>query len=97
MKKLLLVLITSIALISCGRDEKSVRLSNGAIIQARNSTDIHYGIGSKVCVRKSNFSNWEICNDGELQDTTYVHTYKQEGVNKTSVVTHKTGLVSSHL
>lgn len=97
MKKLLLVLITSLALMSCGRDEKSVRLSNGALIQARNTTDIHYGIGSKVCVRRSSSSLWEICNDGEIKDTIYAHTYKQDGVNRTFVVTHKTGLVSSHL
>lgn len=97
MKKLLLVLITSIALMSCGRNEKSVRFPNGAIIVARCTNDIDYGQGAKVCVRKTIYSGWEICTDGEMQDTTYIISYKREGVDRSSIITHKIGIISSHL
>lgn len=97
MKKLLLVLITSLALISCGRENKSVRFPNGAIVQAQNTTEIDYSVHSKVCVRKSSISGWQICNDGEMQDTVYVIKYKRDGIEHANLVTHKVGVVSSHL
>lgn len=97
MKKLLVILITAITLMSCGREKKAVTLPNGAVIEATNTSNIRYLLNAKVCVRKSSLSNWEICNDGEMQDTTYIFTYKYDGVNKTGMVTHKTGVISSHL
>lgn len=97
MKKLLLIIITSAALMSCGRERKSVRLPNGALITVTNTSDINYGVGSRVCTRKTSFSSWEICTDGEMQDTTYIHSYKQDGATKTAIIIHKTGVISGHL
>lgn len=97
MKKLLLVLITSIALMSCGRTHKAIRLPNGAIVKAQNTTDIDYGVGARVCVRKTIYSGWEICTDGEMKDTTIAISYKRDGIDRVSVITHKVGTVSGYL
>jgi hypothetical protein len=97
MKKLLLFVATATMLFACGRDYKSVRLPNGAIIKALNTSDIDYGVGSRVCVYKTTRSDWNICQDGEMRDTIYMIPRKTEQGMTSFHVQHKVGLVSSHL
>lgn len=97
MKTLLLSLIIGITLASCGPETKTVVLANGALVQARNITDIHYRYGSSVCLRRSSLSNWEICSDGEMRDTVYSVMYTpREGSPRTNIVTHKIGKIVSN-
>lgn len=98
MRKLLFFLVTAIMLSSCGKDYKSVRLPNGALVKALNTSDIYYGAGAKVCVQKAKTAGyWLICTDGEMHDTTYTLSRKVEGVNKSIQIIHKVGTVSNHL
>ena len=97
MKKLLLSVAVATMLFACGRDYKSVRLPNGAIVKALNTSDIEYGVGSRVCVCKTTRSDWTICQDGEMQDTIYMVPRKTEKGMTSFHVQHKIGLVSSHL
>lgn len=97
MKKLLLLVATATALFSCNSNTHTIILSNGAKVEATNtSRTIEYGRGSTVCIVKTNTSRWIICSDGEMKDTTYVRSYNEDGKHKVYTVTHKIGKISSY-
>lgn len=96
MKALLFALVTSTMLYSCGPDHKIVRLPNGALVDVVNKTDIHYTIGSSVCITRSSLADWEICNDGEMIDTIYARSYTTaNGISRKNIITHKLGKIST--
>ncbi len=85
MKKLLLSVAIATTLFSCSQRDRAVKLANGAIVRAEVTNDIPYHIGAKVCIRRFPGRPWQICNDGEMLDTTI------------SSITHKVGYVSAYL
>jgi hypothetical protein len=85
MKKLLLSVAIATTLFSCSPRDRAVKLPNGAIVRAEVTNDVPYSVGTKVCVRRFPGRPWQICNDGEMNDTTI------------SSVTHKVGYVSAYL
>jgi hypothetical protein len=94
MKQLLLSVAIATTLFSCSDREKLVRLPNGSIVKAFNQADIDYSERTKVCIRRSTGApRWTICEDGEMGDTTYVVSYKEEGKDKGFVVSHKVGQI----
>jgi hypothetical protein len=97
MKKLLFIAAIAATLFSCNTDTHTIILANGAKVEARNtSRTIEYGRGSTVCIVKTNTSRWNICTDGEMHDTTYVGSYKEEGKTRVYTVTHKIGKIASY-
>ena len=97
MKKLVLLVASATMLFACGRDYEQVKLPNGAFVKALNNTDMHFAIGQRICINKTSASEWVICQDGEMQDTTTFHTFNGEKGKSTFMSTHRTGLISSHL
>jgi hypothetical protein len=93
MKKILFIAAIAATLTSCGSREKEIVLANGTIVKALNHADINYRPGSTVCIKRTETSSWIICQDGELNDTSYVHTYKKDGQSNAYVVTHKIGKI----
>jgi len=67
MKRLVLLVAIVTTLMSCDTHEK-VKLSNGAFIDAINSTMINYKEFDEICVQRSK-GTWYICKDGEMNDT----------------------------
>jgi hypothetical protein len=97
MKTLLFALVTSTLLYSCGPETKTVRLSNGALVNVINNTGINYTMGSSVCVMKSTTSGWHICNDGEMIDTAYTKPMRtKDGALVNNIITHKIGKISTY-
>ena len=97
MKKLLFIAAIAATLFSCNTDTHTIILANGAKVEARNtSRTIEYGRGATVCIVKTNTSRWNICTDGEMVDTSYVRSYKEDGKLKVYTVTHKIGKISSY-
>lgn len=97
MKKLLFIAAIAATLFSCTTDTHTIVLPNGAKVEARNtSRSIEYGRGATVCIVKTNTSRWIICTDGEMQDTSYVRSYNEDGKTKVYTVTHKIGKISSY-
>ncbi len=85
MKKLVVLAAIAATLFSCSQRDRAVKLDNGAIVRAEVTNGIAYNIGAKVCVRRFPGRPWQICNDGEMLDTTI------------SSITHKVGYVASYL
>ena len=85
MKKLLLAVAIATTLFSCSPRDRAVKLPNGSIVRAEVTNDVPYSVGAKVCIRRFPGRPWQICNDGEMLDTTI------------SSITHKVGYVSSYL
>lgn len=97
MKALLFTLVISTMLYSCGPDTKTVRLTNGALVNVINNTGINYTMGSTVCVVKSTISGWHICNDGEIADTVYAKPMRtRDGALVNNTITHKVGKISTY-
>lgn len=97
MKKLLFIAAIAATLFSCNSNTHTIILPNGAKVEATNtSRSIEYGRGSTVCIVKTNTSRWIICSDGEMLDTSYVRSYKEDGHLKVYTVTHKIGKISSY-
>lgn len=95
MKKLLFIAAIAVTLFSCTSNTHTVILPNGARVEATNtSRTIEYGNGATVCIVKTNTSRWIICSDGEMLDTSYVRSYKEDGHLKVYTVTHKIGKIS---
>jgi hypothetical protein len=96
MKKLLFIAAIAATMFSCNTDMHTIILPNGAKVEARDvSRTIEYGRGSTVCIVKTNTSRWMICTDGEMNDTSYVRSYKEEGKTRVYTVTHKIGKISA--
>jgi hypothetical protein len=94
MKRFVLMMAIAITLFSCSDREKLVRLPNGSIVKAFNQADIDYAERTKVCIRRSTGGpRWTICEDGEMGDTTYVVSYKEEGKDRGFIVSHKVGQI----
>ena len=91
--KTIVTIIVGCLLASCGTQHKTVILNNGALIEASVSTDIRYTYGQAVCVRHTRSNGWELSNDGEFKDTTYVINLKWTGEPKTAVITYKIGKI----
>lgn len=98
MKQVIVLLaLCATVLTSCTDRHKTVKLANGALVEAFNPTDIDYSRGNQVCMTHSLSSygetKWTICSDGEFQDTSYVVNYKRDGIDRTSIIIHKTGYI----
>jgi hypothetical protein len=85
MKKLVLSVAIATTLFSCSPRDRAIKLPNGSIVRAEVTNDVPYSVGTKVCIRRFANHEWQICNDGEMKDTTI------------SSVTHKVGYVSAYL
>lgn len=85
MKKLVFLVACATTLFSCSIRDRAVKLENGSIIRAKVPNDIPYHIGAKICVKKSPKSDWYVCVDGEMMDTTI------------SNIKYRTGYVSAYL
>jgi len=97
MKKLLFIAAIAATLFSCTSNTHTIVLPNGAKVEATNtSRSIEYGRGATVCIVKTNTSRWIICTDGEMIDTSFVRSYKEDGHLKVYTVTHKIGKISSY-
>lgn len=94
--KNLVILIISIALLSCDNENYIVKLPNGSLLPVKRAdgVNIDYPIGTKVCVKQTAGTNpnWYICTDGELKDTTYFNQYSDSTI---SIVDHKIGVINT--
>lgn len=70
MKKLVLLVAIVTTLMSCDTHE-TVKLSNGAYVDAINNTKVNYTQFDNVCVQNSK-GTWYVCDDGEMSDTLMV-------------------------
>lgn len=92
MKKLVLLVAMATTLLSCSDSNHTIKLPNGSLLEAHNSSrSIEYKRNDKVCVVRTGGQRWTICQDGEMQDTTYLHSYKEDGRTRVFSVTHKVG------
>lgn len=94
MKKLLVIILCSMSLFSCGSKDYVVKLPNGSLLPVARDTenDIDYPDNTKVCVRKyiGRGDHWFICTDGDMKDTIYINTYPDSTLHVTE---HKVGTI----
>jgi len=94
MKKVFLIVIAAIGMMSCDNKE-IVRTPQGAKFRVKNYTGIDYKGGDTVCVRKGTLADeFSICADGKIQDTIYVIDYKYKGEPQVAYIEHKKVIIT---
>lgn len=96
MKKLLIVLLSALFLVSCSYYTRyDIKLSNGSVVSAWEEDRRDWKLGDTVCIYSGmNSNSWTINNSGFMKDTTVISSHRYaDGTSKEYILTYRIGII----